>query len=136
MCAFHTGFFFLLVYLISNVNCADPDLLDTIISEEILDFKECPNVNGPQVNITHTGDYEEFTVCIRYMTIAYVHCPGKASYPISLTDVVNQIFLILWLYQPISGMSEDDKHAAWVGFSFNDTSNGTSKQVPWQCSFR
>ena len=127
MCNFHTSFFFFLVYLLSNFTCADSDLLDTIIGEDILDFKECPRYGGPQVNITHTGDYEEFTVCIRYMTTAYVHCPGETSYPIFLTDSVEQRFLILYLYQPISGMSENGKHAGWLGFQFNDTSNGTSK---------
>ena len=111
MCDFHTGFFSLLVYLISNVNCADPDLIDTIISEDILDFKECPNVDGPLVNITHTEDYDEFTVCIRYMTTAYVHCPGETSFPISLENWSEQRILIFFLYQPISGMSEDGKHA-------------------------
>ena len=131
MCNFNIGFFFLLDYLLSNVNCADPDLLDMIVNEDILDFKGCPFVNGPQVNITHTKDYEEFTVCIRYMTTSYVPCPGETSYPIALTDWVESRVLILYLYQPISGMSEDGKHAAWVGFRFPDTSNGTSKQVFW-----
>ena len=90
MCNFHVGFFFLLVCLLSNVNCADPDLVDTIISEDILNFEECPHVNGPQINITHTGDYEEFTVCIRYMTTSYVPCPGETSFPIAITDWVER----------------------------------------------
>ena len=39
-----------------------------------------------------------------------------------------------WLevYQPISGMSVNGKHAGWVGLQFNETGKGSREQVTWR----
>merc|ERR1712020_557975 len=36
------------------------------------------------------------------------------------------------VYQPISGMSEDGKQAGWLGWRFNETKNGSWRQVSWR----
>ena len=110
-------------------------IVDAYVVHEIKDFENCWHGYGktPSVNIKHKEDYESIAICWRIMTTAYPHCRG--------TDMALLGFYrgehvgdLLWfaIYGPISGMSEDGKHAGWLGISFNTTYGGKGTQVPWR----
>ena len=140
------GFFssFLVLVCIFALLCTSfSAILDTYISKEIKEFKSCPKIAGPSLNITHTKDYESFTVCWRFLTTAYPHCPGIGAELMIVRELgkggeggwatrYGGNLLGYSIYQPISGMSEDGKQAGWLGFRFNETGNGDWKQVSWR----
>ena len=105
-------------------------IINAFVSKDIKNFEKCPWVNGPSINITHTEDYESITICWRFMTTAYPHCAGTTHNPIVMRT--HPTLLEFRIYQPISGMSEDGKQAGWLGFKFNETSEGKKFQVPWR----
>ena len=108
-------------------------ILDTYISKEIKEFESCPWVKGPSLNITHTKDYESITACWRFLITAYPHCAGEtANMMIVRHENWKWNILDYRVYQPISGMSEDGKQAGWLGFRFNQTENGSWKEVTWR----
>ena len=107
----------------------DAATLDAFVVKEITDFGKCRSVDGPKINITNTADYDSIAICWRFLTTAYVHCDGSTAVPIA-TSGPNKIYFAI--YQPISGMSEDGKQAGWLGFNFNETSEGKGTQVPWR----
>ena len=117
---------------------SDAALLDAFVVKEIKDYGKCPWLPFPAtLNITQDEDYESISICWRVMTTAYPHCSGEASWPISAQrdggiggdgDMFHQM-----LFGPVSGMSEDGKHAGFIGFQF-DNNGGTGYQqgqVPW-----
>ena len=109
-------------------------LIDTFVSKDIKNFELCPKVEGPTLNITHTEEYESITICWRFLTAAYPHCAGSWGVPIATQPVpqeANYEFRFM-IYPPISGMSEDGKHAGWLGVRFNKTSEGTIHQITWR----
>ena len=129
--------FHLLLYFVVLFHISNAALLDAFVSKEIKDAEGCGSgIYGPTVNITHTQDYESITICFRFLTTSYPHCGGATHEPIRLYDYHN--YDKGWLfdyrvYQPISGMSEDGKQAGWLGFRFNETSEGTNThQVAWR----
>ena len=113
---------------------AEAALLDAFVVEEIKDYEKCERFSHhPTVNITREEDYESITICWRFMTTAYPHCGGSASHPIGIIRDWNGDMCYQMLYGPISGMSEDGKHAGFMGFQFNNN-GGTGwqqGQVPW-----
>ena len=113
-------------FYFSSFPLSNGNVIDAFVSKDIKDFEQCPWVNGPSVNITHTEDYESIAICWRFMTTAYPHCSGVTSNII----VVDQ--LEFRVYQPISGMSEDGKQAGWLGIKFQETSEGEKQQDKWR----
>ena len=109
-------------------------VLDVFVIEEIKEFEKCPSgVYGPTTNITHTQDYESITICFRFLTSAYPHCGGQTNEPLIMPEYrKNGNYLDYRVYQPISGMSEDGRQAGWLGWTFNETSEGMDRQVPWR----
>ena len=109
-------------------------LVDTFVSKDIKNFELCPFVEGPRLNITHTEDYESITICWRFLTTAYPHCAGSWGVPIATRPYpsdANYEFRFM-IYPPISGMTEDGKHAGWLGVRFNKTSEGKMHQITWR----
>ena len=114
-------------------------VLDVYVSKDITDFDNCPSVTGPTLNITHTKDYDSLTVCWRFLVTAYPHCPGKSANLMVMRgnnpDWWNELggdLLDYRVYQPISGMSVNGKHAGWLGWRFNETAGGSWEQVSWR----
>ena len=108
--------------------------IETFVSKDIEDFELCPLVDGPSLNITHKEEYESITVCWRFLTTAYPHCAGSWGVPFAVEpypEGAKYTFMFL-LYPPISGMSQDGKHAAWMGVSFEETSEGKGHQITWR----
>ena len=117
-------------------------VLDVYISKEIKDFENCPSsVKGPTVNITHTEDYNSITACWRFLITAYPPCAGSSCKLMAARNEKNRPD-DWWkgtggnmhhysLYQPISGMSVNGRHAGWLGYQFNETGKGSWKQVTW-----
>ena len=113
---------------------AEAAFLDAFTIKDIKDFEQCTHMDPlPNINITHTEDYEAITICWRLMTSAYPHCSGlRFMNPIVCQrdwdgDMFNQM-----LYGPVSGMSEDGKQAGWLGVSFEETSEGKGHQITWR----
>ena len=117
---------FLIVLLVS---LSVASMLDVFVSKEILNYENCPSVLGPSINITHGKNSEDFTICWRFLTTAYPHCPGRTCHPIRSWSS-NVGFIDFRLYQPISGMSEDGRHASWMGFGPED--EGRRYRNPWR----
>ena len=113
---------------------AEAALLNTLTVKEIKDFEKCPFMDSlPNINISHTEDYESITICWRVMTTAYPHCSGGFMNPIKCHRDWDGDMFDQMLYGPVSGMSEDGKQAGFIGFQF-DNNGGTGYQqgqVPW-----
>ena len=98
-------------------------LIDSFVSKEIKNYGKCPWSEGPTINITHKENYESITICWRFSSTAYPHCPGRETVPLYVESFPKKW---MWefefrVYAPISGMSEDGKHAGWFGFKCQET---------------
>ena len=107
---------------------SEASLIDVFVSKKIQDYETCPHAKGPTINITHSKPFEEIKMCWRFLTTAYPHCSGKTCNIFDTWSADGG--LNFQVYQPISGRSEDEKHAGWFGFY--PASIGQSYRDPWQ----
>ena len=129
---FRKTIFILLYFFIVKDSVASQ--IDSFVIKEITEYDSCPAVYGPRTNITRLEDYESASICFRFTTIAYPHCSGENAFPLlagGRTWWKQGNMIEYRIYQPISGMSEDGKHAGWLGFALGDE-EGKRNQVVWR----
>ena len=130
-----TFFLFFSLLLSSKViNAISENFVDAFVSTDILEYEDCPGVDGPKINITNSEDYNSITVCWRFKTFAYPHCPGSTAAVFSAASWKELKWLDFALYQPISGLSVNGKQASWLGANFLETAEvpkGKSQYAVW-----
>ena len=126
--------------LFSLLGSGQSYLIDSYTVKEFLDFSaNCPSSaipgnDGPNFNITHSKDYEDFTVCWRFMLTAY--CP-KALMRIMTGLCCGDDILAFLLYPPRDPMTNKGRQCGLTGFVFNSTDKDQrpQSQIAWRFNF-
>ena len=104
--------------------------IDAYVVHEFLDYEVmCPNsgpgYDGPSFNITRSQDYQDFTVCWRFMLTAYckVNQMRVLEGPCCVDDILR--------YQLFAPRGGQQVVSPGIAYYTTDKDKGPEKQVPW-----